>query len=64
MIPASFCAQANDSTYGSDNGGIQLTVQTDVTMQKEVLTISEEQIEVDYVLFNGGDQDVVAKVDG
>ncbi|MDG4490949.1 DUF4424 domain-containing protein [Xanthomonas vesicatoria] len=45
-------AQANDSSFGDDNGTIQLLHQPDISMDKEALLLSEERVQVDYVFTN------------
>ena len=41
------CIFANDSTFGEDNGTIVFKQQADISMDKEVLLISEKQVKVD-----------------
>lgn len=45
-------AQANDSSFGDDNGTIRLLHQPDISMDKEALLLSEERVQVDYVFTN------------
>ena len=45
-------AQANDSSFGDDNGTIRLLHQPDISMDKEVLFLSEERVQVDYVFLS------------
>nr|WP_253254219.1 DUF4424 family protein [Xanthomonas arboricola] len=43
-------AQASDSSFGDDNRTIGLLHQPDVNMDKEALLLSDERVQVDYVL--------------
>jgi hypothetical protein len=56
MVPS--CTYANDSSYGEDNGTIVFKSQSDISMDKEVLDISENRIVVDYVFTNNGKTDL------
>jgi hypothetical protein len=49
---------ANDSSFGDDNGTITLKYQPDISMDKESLFISEENIQVDYVFTNTSQQEL------
>ena len=45
-------ASANDSSFGDDNGSITLKYQPDISMDKESLYLSENNIQVDYIFTN------------
>lgn len=49
-------AQANDSSFGDDNGTIRLLHQPDISMDKEALLLSEERVQVDYVFTNNSER--------
>lgn len=55
-------ASANDSISGDDNGTIFLAHQPNISMDKEVLLISEKQIRVDYIFTNTSKEDIQAPV--
>lgn len=55
-------AQANDSSFGDDNGTIRLLHQPDISMDKEVLFLSEERVQVDYVFTNNSERDLSVPV--
>lgn len=59
---AGFHASANDSSFGDDNGTIKFKKQTDISMDKEVLVISQRLVEVDYVFTNNGQADLAVPV--
>lgn len=59
LCSASF---ANDSTFGEDNGTIVFKQQADISMDKEVLLISEKQVKVDYVFTNHSAQTLTLPV--
>jgi hypothetical protein len=51
-------ALANDTSIGVDNGTIVFKHQADISMDKEVLFISEKNVQVDYVFTNGSQSDL------
>jgi hypothetical protein len=53
---------ANDSTAVLDAGGLQLTVSPDITMEREDLYLSTEQVRVRYVFRNQSDRDITTRV--
>ena len=58
MSCAGLDASANDSSFGDDNGTIKFKKQPDISMDKEILVISERLVEVDYVFTNHGKADI------
>lgn len=58
LAAAPLPALANDSTAELGTGGIILSRTDIVTMDKEVLNISEDEVTVDYVFRNQSDEDV------
>lgn len=61
-LTASLPAQANDSTFGDQNGGIVLLQQGDISMAREHLLLSQERVEVDYTFINHGAESVTLPV--
>ena len=57
-----FSTYANDSSYGEDNGTIVFKRQSDISMDKEVLDISENRIVVDYIFTNNGKTDLTVPI--
>ena len=55
-------AYANDSAASTAAGGIQLRREANVSMEKEVLTISEAKVTVEYEFLNESDQDITTDV--
>ncbi|TWR33903.1 DUF4424 domain-containing protein, partial [Xanthomonas vasicola] len=55
-------AQANDSSFGDDNGTICLLYQPDINMDHEALLLSEERMQVDYVFTNHSERDLSVPV--
>jgi len=55
-------AFANDSSYGEDNGTIVFKEQPDISMEKELLSISETEIRVDYVFKNTGSAESIIPI--
>ena len=55
-------ALANDSAASIGVGGIQLRHEANISMEKEVLTISEAKVTVEYEFLNGSDQDIQTDV--
>ncbi|OOW87011.1 hypothetical protein Xvtw_09020 [Xanthomonas campestris pv. vitiswoodrowii] len=55
-------AQANDSSFGDDNGTIRLLHQPDISMDREALLLSEERMQVDYVFTNASERDLSVPV--
>lgn len=55
-------AQANDSSFGDDNGTIRLLHQPDISMDREALLLSEERVQVDYVFTNTSERDLSVPV--
>lgn len=53
---------ANDTSYGDDNGTIVFKHQPDISMDKEVLLISQERIQVDYLFTNNGKNDATIPI--
>ncbi len=51
-------AQANDSSVGDDNGGLILTEQSQIRMQREQLLLSETGVDVRYQFINESAQDL------
>lgn len=51
-------AHANDSTYAYDNNGITYVPEERITLEKEVLFLSQDEIKVDYVFRNLTNEDV------
>jgi len=49
---------ANDSSFGDDNGSITLKYQPDISMDKESLYLSENNIQVDYIFTNTSQHDL------
>lgn len=45
-------AQADDRSFGDDNGTIRLLHQPDIHMDKQALVLSEERVQVDDVFTN------------
>jgi hypothetical protein len=54
LTTTSVCTYANDTSFGDDNGTIVFKHQPDISMDKEVLLISPDRIQVDYVFTNNG----------
>ena len=54
--------EANDSAASTGAGGIQLRREANVSMEKEVLTISEAKVTVEYEFLNESDQDITTDV--
>ena len=59
---AAFHSSANDSSFGDDNGTIKFKKQPDISMDKEILVISERLVEVDYIFTNNGQADLSVPV--
>jgi hypothetical protein len=55
-------ALANDTSSGDQNGTIVFEQQPDISMQKESLFISEEEVRVDYVFSNTSQKDIQTQV--
>ncbi len=55
-------AIANDTSYGDDNGTIVFKRQPEISMDKELLSISEDRIQVDYVFTNNGKSDASVSI--
>ena len=55
------CA-ANDTSASIDAGGLVFRQSADIEMRSEVLTISPEAVEVDYVFFNTSQKDITTPV--
>lgn len=53
---------ANDSSIGDDNGTITFKSQPNISMDKESLLISEQQIQVDYVFTNTSQKDLTVPI--
>jgi len=53
---------ANDSSIGDDNGTITFKSQPNISMDKESLLISENNIQVDYVFTNTSQKDLIIPV--
>ena len=51
-------AFANDSSFGDSNGSIVLMEQSDISLEKESLFISESRVEVEYVFRNNATEDL------
>lgn len=62
LIGTSRAVLANDSTAVLGAGGLQLTVSTDVAMEREDLYLSTEQVRVRYVFRNHSNRDVTTRV--
>jgi len=62
VVFAAHTSSANDSSFGDDNGTIVFKNQTDISMDKETLWISEEKILVDYVFTNTSQHDLVIPI--
>lgn len=58
LSAASLCAGANDTSFGDDNGSIEFKQQAEISMDKEELFISQDQIRVNYVFTNTGSKDL------
>lgn len=54
--------EANDSAASTGAGGIQLRREANVSMEKEVLTISEAKVTVEYEFLSESDQDITTDV--
>jgi hypothetical protein len=54
--------EGNDSAASTGAGGIQLRREANVSMEKEVLTISEAKVTVEYEFLNESDQDIATDV--
>jgi len=55
-------ADANDSAASKSSGGIVLTREAHISMEKERLTISEKKITVEYEFLNDSDEDITTEV--
>ncbi len=55
-------ADANDSAASKSSGGIVLTREARISMEKERLTISEKKITVEYEFLNDTDEDITTEV--
>jgi len=55
-------AQADDSAASVAVGGIQLRREANISMEKEVLTISEAKVTVEYEFLNDSDRDITTAV--
>jgi hypothetical protein len=53
---------ANDSAASTAAGGIQLRHEANISMEKEVLTISEVKVTVEYEFLNNSDKDITTDV--
>lgn len=55
-------ASANDSSIGDDNTTIVFKQQPEISMDRELLSISEEQVRVDYIFTNTGTRDLTVPI--
>jgi hypothetical protein len=53
---------ANDSAASNALGGLKLTREARISMEKERLTISEKRVRVEYEFLNDSDQDITTEV--
>lgn len=53
---------ANDSSFGDENGTIELQKQPEISMEKESLFLSEAKVKVDYEFLNHGSKDQTVSV--
>ncbi|MCD8550828.1 MAG: DUF4424 domain-containing protein [Shewanella xiamenensis] len=53
---------ANDSSFGDANGSITLKYQPHISMDKELLFISEAEVRVDYLFTNTSSQDLIVPI--
>ena len=61
-LTSSAYANANDSSIGDDNGTITFKSQPNISMDKESLLISEQQIQVDYMFTNTSQKDLTVPI--
>lgn len=62
LIGAPRPLSANDTTAVLDAGGLQLTVSTDIAMEREDLYLSTEQVRIRYVFRNQSNRDITTRV--
>lgn len=62
LLAASQCLLANDSASADLNGSITLIQHNDISMDKEALLISAEEIRVAYVFTNNAKKDIYTQV--
>jgi hypothetical protein len=55
-------ASANDSSIGDDNGTITFKTEPDISMDREVLTISQEKILVEYIFTNTSQKELTIPI--
>lgn len=62
LCAASMATWANDTSVGSVNGSIVFKKQAHISMDKEVLTISSEKVDVDYIFTNTSKSDLIVSI--
>lgn len=62
ILLADPAALANDTSFGDSNGTIVFKGQPDISMDKEVLAIGRNNIQVDYVFTNNSASDLVVPI--
>lgn len=62
LLLAGVNALANDSAFGDENGSIVFKHMPEISMDKEVLFISEREVRVDYLFHNTSRKDIAVQI--